>query len=104
MNIRVSTQEMQNQIERFAQTVNRLQNILTNLRRVFGTLTAASWISPAAAAMAVKIKAKLTKYETMIRALQAQATMLTNALNATREVEALAQNKVEALRSNAFNN
>ena len=103
MQIRVSTQEIQGQIENFANAVNTLQQIHSNLTRIFKILTTASWLlSPAALAMAAKIKAKLLKFETAIRAMQAQATMLTNALNSIREVENLASSKVDALRSNAF--
>ena len=103
MTIRVSTQEIQNQIENFASAVNTLQTIHSNLTRVFNVVTKVSWIlSPASLAMAAKIRAKLAKFEVAIRAMQAQATMLTNALNAIREVENLASSKVEALRSNAF--
>ena len=104
MTIRVSTQEMQNQINRTNQTIQRLNQILTNLQRLFNTLTAIAWISPAARAMAARTRVKMDNYRTMLRAWQAQAQMLTNALNLIRQAEEAAHSQVAGLRTNAFNN
>ena len=104
MTIRVSTQEMQNQIDSFGSAISTLRTVLKTLSTIFSALTTVSWMSPAAMALAAKIRLKLANFEKMIRALEAQVTMLTNALNAIRQVEDLANDKVAALRTTAFTN
>ena len=104
MTIRVSTQELQNQIDRVAQTVQRLNTILTSVENLFRTLTNVSWLSPAAQAMARVTERKMNNFRSMIRAWEAQGVMLTNALNLIRQAENQAENSAAALRTNAFTN
>ena len=102
MTIRVSTQEMQNQIDRIATTVSRLEAILSNIQRITRTLASVAWISPAASAMLAKADLKIRAFERAIQAWRSMSTMLTNALNLIRQAETQAHGNTAAVRANAF--
>ena len=104
MTISVSTQDLQNQIDRVAQTVQRLNNILASVERLFNTLTSVSWLSPAGRAMAAVTRSKMENFRRMIRAWEAQGVMLTNALNLIRQAEDQVTDKAVGLPTNAFTN
>ena len=104
MTIRVSIQDMERQIQNFGRSIQNMRRILENLRRLFNVLTTVSWLSPGAMAMAAKTRIKIASFETMIRALEAQVNMLTNAVAALRRAEQQASDQVARLTSNAFRN